>query len=342
MAQDVLVSRVMIDAIQKNVVRRGSFFRDKFFGNVRYFRERIGQYDVIDNQVHEIAFDGYDAESNSGKMNSWDTAFVQFECAKPGRTLFPSDLQNRLPGTTAYDSPEKIAELQRLSWEELEADLIHTEEMQCVTGIKTGKVTVKRSTGATKDLADWSANAAIVSGSFSIDLSSEGAVVAWVMGLVHAVISGGSYQGTTLPGKGAAPTTLVVGSDIGNAIAKAFADGRRHMDDGSVNPALDYASEAIAYLGNVAGVQIFVCGDSTMVPAKGAIIGSTGENIMCYGPTFIPTEDGMQIVEGRRSMYTVVGKDPVGVKNILQSAPCPVVRRPADILYVVTTGTITA
>lgn len=324
---DILYSQVMMDAIKSAVVRRGSFFRDRFFGNIRTFGEKVAQYDVITDSVNELAFDGYEGQATSYRMGSWETAFINFECLKASRNILPSDLAQRLPGYTAYDSPDKIAELQRLSWEENEADLLNTEEQLCLRGIKTGNVTASDSQGNTITLASWTARTLTTA---SQDLSDEGEVVAWVMSLVQNVIGA----------NGAAPNTLVVGSDIGNAIAKAFANGRRHMEDGAVNPALDYANESIAYLGSVAGVQVFVCGNSNLLGAKNAIIGSQGENLMCYGPTFIPADGAFSKVLGRRSMYTIVGQDPVGMKNILQSAPCPVVRRAADVLYITLTAIV--
>jgi len=340
MPSDILFSQVMIDAIEKEVVRRGSFFRDKFFPDVRLFPERTGQYDRIDHAVQKAQFAGYSGSAISRRMGSWDTNFFVFENCPISRTITADDLAQRFPGHSAYDLMDKAPELQRLSWSELEADAIYTEELLCVGHLKTGKTTIEDPQGVSKDLVDNSAEAAIVSGSFNIDLSTEGKAVAWINSLKRLVSVGGSYQGVTLAGKGASPNLLVVGSTIGDAITKAFSDGRAHAFDGQINPAADYADEGISYIGNIRGLDVYECADTNLLPEKGAVCGSAGASIMAYGPTYVKTEAGIARIIGRRSMYSEVSGNPAAVENILQFAPCPVARRPADNLYVVTTGTI--
>lgn len=341
MGQDILYSQVMMDAISGDIIRRGTFFRDRFFPDVRTYPERVAQYDIRDNTVSKAVFSGYNGSAISRRMNSWETAYIRFECAAISRTITAEDLIQRFPGITAYDLVEKAPELQRLSWAELEEEAIYTEELMSVNHLKTGKTTIEDPQGSSIDLVDNSSKAAIVSGSFAIDLSTEGKAVAWIRNLKRLVTVGGTYQSVTLSGGGSSPSLLVVGSTIGEAIQKAFSDGRAHDFDGTVDPAAPYADEGISYLGRVGGIQIFECADTNLLGEKGAIIGSPGVSIMAYGPTYVPAgESGIQRIVGRRSMYSVVGKNPVSVENILQFAPCPVVRRPSDVLYVVTTGTI--
>ena len=119
-----LVSRVMLDAIEKSIVRQGSFFRDKFFNEVFAIPERVFEYDRITYNDNTLPFAGYEAESTTDAVQGFATVTAAFECIRHKHVITPFELENRLPGRTAYDSEEKIAELQNISYGELDRALI--------------------------------------------------------------------------------------------------------------------------------------------------------------------------------------------------------------------------
>ena len=66
-----LVSRVMLDAIEKSIVRQGSFFRDKFFNEVFAIQDRVFEYDRITYNDNTLPFAGYEAESTTDAVQGF-------------------------------------------------------------------------------------------------------------------------------------------------------------------------------------------------------------------------------------------------------------------------------
>ena len=77
-----LISRVMLDAIEKSIVRQGSFFRDKFFEVVYAVPERVFEYDRITYNYNSLPFAGYEAESTTDAVHGYDTATASCECIR--------------------------------------------------------------------------------------------------------------------------------------------------------------------------------------------------------------------------------------------------------------------
>lgn len=333
-----LVSRVMLDAIEKTIVRQGSFFRDKFFRDVSAIPERVFEYDRITYNSNTLPFAGYDSESTTDAVNGFDTVTAAFECIRHKHVITPDELENRLPGRTAYDDAEKIAELQNISYGELERALIRTEESMAIQALTQGKVDVKLANGATKRLATYwttpgtgAADDPVVTAAAAWGDSTTGAkMLESILGWQNLIIQNG----------GAAPNTLVVSADVGAKLARALmATPTALLNPGNVDAGAQYDFEGIQYLGQFAGLSLYASGaaleGSQLLPSGSALLGSSSVSKMMYGPTFLPSgEQSMVRYIGRRSVYSCVKRDPVAVSNIIQSAPLPLVRRKWDVLYI--------
>lgn len=333
-----LVSRVMLDAIEKSIVRQGSFFRDKFFSVVYAIPERVFEYDRITYNHNSLPFAGYDAESTTDAVDGFDTQTARFECIRHKHVITPFELESRLPGRTAYDDEEKIAELQNISYGELERALIRTEEKMVVQALTQGKVEITLADGSKKVLASYwttpvtgGADDPLVTASAAWGASTTGAkMLEDILGWQNLIIQNG----------GAAPNTLVVSADVGAKLARALmATPTALLNPGDIDAGADYDQEGIQYLGRFAGLALYASGaalgGSQLLPSGSALLGSSSVAKMMYGPTYLPVgEESMTRYIGRRSLYSDVKRDPVAIANIIQSAPLPLVRRKWDVLYI--------
>lgn len=333
-----LISRVMLDAIEKSIVRQGSFFRDKFFSTVYAVPERVFKYDRITYNSDSLPFAGYEAESTTDAVRGFDTITASFECIRHKHVVTPFELESRLPGRTAYDTAEKIAELQNISYGELERALIRTEEKMAVQALTQGKVDVALANGQTRTLATYwdtpvtgGADDPVVTADPAWGDSTTGAdMLEDILGWQNLIIQKG----------GAAPNTLVVAADIGAKLARALmATPTALLNPGDVDAGAQYDFEGIQYLGRFAGLSLYASGaalnGSMLLPSGSALLGSSSVSKMMYGPTYLPAgEESMMRYVGRRSVYSVVNRDPVAIANIIQSAPLPLVRRKWDVLYI--------
>lgn len=333
-----LVSRVMLDAIEKTIVRQGSFFRDKFFQVVYAVPERVFEYDRITYNDNRLPFAGYEAESTTDAVQGFDTQTARFECIRHKHVITPFELENRLPGRIPYDDADKIAELQNISYGELERALIRTEESMAVQALTQGKVDVTLADGSTKNLATYwttpvtgGVDDPIVTASGVWGAATTGAqMLEDILGWQNLIIQNG----------GAAPNTLVVAADIGAKLARALmATPTALLNPGNIDAGAQYDTEGIQYLGQFAGLSLYASGaalgGSQLLPAGSALLGSASVAKMMYGPTYLPVgEEGMTRYIGRRSVYSDVKRDPVAIANIIQSAPLPLVRRKWDVLYI--------
>lgn len=333
-----LVSRVMLDAIEKTIVRQGSFFRDKFFQVVYAVPERVFEYDRITYNDNRLPFAGYEAESTTDAVQGFDTQTARFECIRHKHVITPFELENRLPGRIPYDDADKIAELQNISYGELERALIRTEESMAIQALTQGKVDVTLADGSTKNLATYwttpvtgGVDDPIVTASAVWGASTTGAqMLEDILGWQNLIIQNG----------GAAPNTLVVAANVGAKLARALmATPTALLNPGSVDAGAQYDMEGIQYLGQFAGLSLYASGaalgGSQLLPAGSALLGSSSVAKMMYGPTYLPVgEEGMSRYIGRRSIYSDVKRDPVAIANIIQSAPLPLVRRKWDVLYI--------
>lgn len=337
MANDVLISRVMLDAIDKEVIRQGSFFRDKFFSTVSAIPTIQFEYDRISYNSDGLPFAGYNAESTTDALRGYDTQTARFECIRHKHVLTPGDLEQRLPGRTVYDSEDKIAEIENLSYGELERALIRTEEKMAVQALTTGQVKVRLENGADRVLATYwdtpitgSQDDPVVTADAVWGASTTGAE------MLEQILT---WQNTIIQHGGAAPNTLVVASDLGAKLARALmATPTGLLNPGNIDAGASYDVEGIQYLGSFAGLAIYssgaALGGSPLLASGTALLGSSAVSKMMYGPTFLPTFDAMSKVVGRRTIYTDVSRDPVAFANIIQSAPLPLVRRKWDVLYI--------
>lgn len=333
-----LVSRVMLDAIEKSIVRQGSFFRDKFFSVVYAIPERVFEYDRITYNHNSLPFAGYEAESTTDAVDGFDTQTARFECIRHKHVITPFELESRLPGRTAYDDEEKIAELQNISYGELERALIRTEEKMAVQALTQGKVEVTLADGSKKVLASYwttpvtgGADDPLVTAGSAWGASTTGAkMLEDILGWQNLIIQNG----------GAAPNTLVVSADVGAKLARALmATPTALLNPGDIDAGADYDQEGIQYLGRFAGLALYASGaalgGSQLLPSGSALLGSSSVAKMMYGPTYLPVgEESMTRYIGRRSLYSDVKRDPVAIANIIQSAPLPLVRRKWDVLYI--------
>lgn len=332
-----LVSRVMLDAIEKVIVRQGSFFRDKFFAEVFAVPERVIEYDRITYNDNMLPFAGYEAESTTDAVQGFDTQTARFECIRHKHVITPFELENRLPGRTAYDTEEKIAELQNISYGELERALIRTEEGMVIQALVEGKVDVTLANGQTKNLATYwttpvtgAADDPIVTAGAQWSTRTGAQMLEDILGWQNLIIQNG----------GAAPNTLVVSASVGAALARALmATPTALLNPGNVDAGARYDFEGIQYLGQFAGLNLYASGaalgGSQLLPSGYALLGSSSVSKMMYGPTYLPAgEETMVRYIGRRSVYTDVKRDPVAMANIIQSAPLPLVRRKWDVLCI--------
>lgn len=333
-----LVSRVMLDAIEKSIVRQGSFFRDKFFSVVYAIPERVFEYDRITYNHNSLPFAGYEAESTTDAVDGFDTQTARFECIRHKHVITPFELESRLPGRTAYDDEEKIAELQNISYGELERALIRTEEKMAVQALTQGKVEITLADGSKKVLASYwttpvtgGADDPLVTAGSAWGASTTGAkMLEDILGWQNLIIQNG----------GAAPNTLVVSADVGAKLARALmATPTALLNPGDIDAGADYDQEGIQYLGRFAGLALYASGaalgGSQLLPSGSALLGSSSVAKMMYGPTYLPVgEESMTRYVGRRSLYSDVKRDPVAIANIIQSAPLPLVRRKWDVLYI--------
>lgn len=332
-----LVSRVMLDAIEKTIVRQGSFFRDKFFQVVYAVPERVFEYDRITYNDNRLPFAGYEAESTTDAVQGFDTQTARFECIRHKHVITPFELENRLPGRIPYDDADKIAELQNISYGELERALIRTEESMAVQALTQGKVDVTLADGSTKNLATyWTTPVTGSSDDPVVTASVWGASTTGAQMLEDIL----GWQNLIIQNGGAAPNTLVVAADIGAKLARALmATPTALLNPGNIDAGAQYDTEGIQYLGQFAGLALYASGaalgGSQLLPSGSALLGSSSVAKMMYGPTYLPVgEEGMTRYIGRRSVYSDVKRDPVAIANIIQSAPLPLVRRKWDVLYI--------
>lgn len=342
MADSILVSRVMLDAIRSQVIRDGSFFRDMFFGGQTIETSQpTVTWDVITSDPKEIPCVGYQSESSSEAYGSFQTQTAAFECFRHGHVITPNVLRDRLPGLTEYDDADKIARLQDLSWARLDRLIRMTEERMAVEALTSGQVSVKREDGSTLVIAKYwdtpttgGANDPVVTAAekWTADGTKAGKIVSDILGWVDKIIENG----------GTNPRLMVVSSDVAQAVVKAFADTPYAMfNPATVSITQPYDSEAIRWIASVNGVDIYqappAVGGLSLLPSGSAVLGSAGESVMAYGPTYL-SADSVQgtfsAVAGRRTLYTKISADPVAYKNIIQSAPLPIIRRKWDNLVV--------
>lgn len=331
-----LVSRVMLDAIEKEIVRQGSFFRDKFFSTVYAIPERVFEYDRVTYNSDSLPFAGYEAESTTDAVKGFDTVTASFECIRHKHVITPFELENRLPGRTAYDTAEKIAELQNISYGELERALIRTEEKMAIQALVEGQVTVKLADGSTKRLAQYW-DTPITGGVNDPVITASSWASATGADMLEDILG---WQAKIIEKGGAAPNTLVVSADIGAKLARALmATPTALLNPGNVDAGARYDFEGIQYLGQFAGLSLYASGAAlggTPLMANGtALLGSSSVSKMMYGPTYLPAgEQTMTRYIGRRSVYSIVSRDPVAIANVIQSAPLPLVRRKWDVLSI--------
>ena len=133
---------------------------------------------------------------------------------------------------------------------------------------------------------------------------------------------------------------LVVAADVGAKLARALmATPTALLNPGNVDAGARYDMEGIQYLGQFAGLSLYVSGaalgGSPLLSNGTALLGSASVAKMMYGPTYLPMgEQAMERFVGRRSVYSIVNRDPVAIANVIQSAPLPLVRRKWDVLYI--------
>lgn len=338
MVNNTLVSRTMLDAIRQDIIHEGSFFRDQFFPEVIETIQPLAVWDVIGKDAVEIPCVGYDNESSTESFGNFQTQTAKFECFRHGHVITPSVLAERLPGTTEYDTDDKISKLQDLSIGRLDRLCRATEERLAVEALTTGQVTCKRENGTEIIMAKFwdtpvtgGANDPIVTASWVG--KTPGDMCTDVMNWVGKVADEG---GTT-------PRMLVVSSDVAGLILKGFSDKNSAM----FNPALamdfnrQYDTEGIRWIANFQGVDVYQCPEKasgvSLLPKGYAILGSPGANVMLYGPTYLPQEGLLGKFTpaiGRRTLYTHLSADPAAYKNIVQTAPLPVIRRKWDCLVI--------
>jgi hypothetical protein len=341
MADDALVSRVMLDAIEKNIVRQGSFFRDKFFGNINILPTTYVEYDEEEYNDGVLPFAGYDGESTTGALNPYDSKLVKVECIRHKHVIKPSDLDQRLPGHSVFDTEDKIAELQNLSYGELERALIRTEEFLVGLSLTKGKVDVVTREGETKNIINyWDTP---VTGGANDPIVNVPAASKWTASTPVSTVLGDimAWTNLILAKKGSAPRTLVLGTGIGSILSGILVNTPNSFVPNAgagIDINANYDDEAVRYIGQFAGLDIYISGASVggapILGADEAILGSNGVNKMVYGATYLPLENNMVRVVGRRTMYTMVKKDPTSFANIIQSAPLPLVRRKWDNLFI--------
>lgn len=331
-----LVSRVMLDAIEKEIVRQGSFFRDKFFSTVYAIPERVFEYDRITYNSDSLPFAGYEAESTTDAVKGFDTVTASFECIRHKHVITPFELENRLPGRTAYDTAEKIAELQNISYGELERALIRTEEKMAIQALVEGQVTVKLADGSTKRLAQYW-DTPVTGGVNDPVITASSWASATGADMLEDILG---WQNLIIQKGGAAPNTLVVAADVGAKLARALmATPTALLNPGNVDAGARYDMEGIQYLGQFAGLSLYASGaalgGSPLLANGTALLGSASVAKMMYGPTYLPMgEQSMERFVGRRSVYSIVNRDPVAIANVIQSAPLPLVRRKWDVLSI--------
>lgn len=335
--QNVLVSRVMLDAIEKTIVRQGTFFRDNFFPVNYAVPTDYFEYDAIDYNDNVLPFAGYDAESTTGHLHGYQTKLLKFDCIRHKHVITPSQLEQRLPGFTVYDNQDKIAELQNMSYGELERALIRTEESMCIDALTKGRVTALAPDGSTKVLAEYwdtpvtgGSNDPIVTAEAVWGDSTTGAeMLEQILDWKNLIIKKG----------GSPAVNLVLAANLGAKMARALmATPNAMLNPGVVDAGADYDFEGIQYLGYFAGLRMWssgaAIGGEQLIPDGCILMGSGKVAKMMYGPTYLPTWDAMGKIVGRRSFYTDVSRDPVAFGNIIQSAPLPVVRRKWDTLFI--------
>lgn len=341
MADDALVSRVMLDAIEANLVRQGSFFRDKFFGNMQVLPTNYVEYDEVNFNDGVLPFAGYDAESTTGSLKTFDAKLVRLECIRHKHVIDPSDLEQRLPGHSAFDTADKIAELQNMSYGELERALIRTEEFLAGMALTKGKVDVVTREGVSKNIINyWDTP---VTGGADDPIISIPAASKWTSSTPVSTVLGDimAWINLILANHGSAPRTLVLGTGVGSILSGILVNTPASFVPNAgagIDINANYDEEGVRYIGQFAGLDIYISGatvgGSPILGANEAILGSNGVNKMIYGVTYLPLESNMSRVVGRRTMYTMVKKDPTSYANIIQSAPLPLVRRKWDNLFI--------
>lgn len=335
--KSVLISRVMLDAIEKTIVRQGTFFRDTFFPVTFAVPTDYFEYDAIEYNDNVLPFAGYNAESTTGHLKPYQNQIFKFDCIRHKHVITQDKLEQRMPGFTVYDSDDKIAQLQNMSYGELERALILTEESMCVQALTQGKVEVLAPNGSKKLLATYwdvpetgGENDPVITAADPWDDSTTGsAMLKQILSWKNLIIRKG----------GSPASVLVLSADLGEQIARALmATPNAMLQPGVVDAGADYDFEGIQYLGYFAGLRMYSCGASIggnpLLPDGSALLGSGKVAKMMYGPTYLPTFDAMSKVVGRRTFYTNVSRDPVAFANIIQSAPFPLVRRKWDTLYI--------
>lgn len=335
----IYYSTTMMDAIRAEVTSYGNFFGDKFFAREVLSATTHYSYDVIKGGVRSAPLVSRTAQSSkAGAMDYENKAFAILKMLKPGDVITPDELDQRLPGYTEYDTADKIAELQNLSYEKLSDSITATTELLRVNALTTGKASAYDEDGNAFTLADyWDGDS--TDPVLTVDSSDQwDAAGKTAKDILMSIMQ---WKALINAHHGSAPVTLVVSEDVGIVLAGALLDHSPSalLDAGKLDVNRSYADEGVQPLGRFAGLDIYTCGaavdGASLLPAGSAILGSTGANIQVYGPTDVPTSDGkFSRVIGKRTMYTSGQTDPVAYKNILQSAPCPVIRRKWDCLYI--------
>lgn len=332
-------STTMMDAIRKEVTSYGNFFGEKFFAREVLSATTHYTYDVIKSGAKSAPLVSRGAQSTkSGGASYENKSFAILKILKPGDVITPDDLDQRLPGYTEYDTPEKIAELQNLSYAELSDSITATTELMRVNALTTGKASAYDENGNVYTLADfWDGDNTdpVLTVDSSDQWDAQGKTAKDILMSIM------QWKALINAHHGSAPSTLVVSEDVGIILAGALLDHSPSalLNAGELDVNRSYADEGILPLGRFAGLDIYSCGSTVdgvaLLPAGSAILGSTGASIQVYGPTDVPTADGkFARVIGKRTMYTHGEEDPIAYKNILQSAPCPVIRRKWDCLYI--------
>lgn len=332
-------SSTMMDAIRKEVTSYGNFFGEKFFAREVLSATTHFTYDVITSGAKSAPLVSRGAQSTkAGGLAYENKSFAILKILKPGHVITPDDLDQRLPGYTEYDTPEKIADLQNLSYAELSDSITATTELLRVNALTTGKASAYDENGAAYTMADyWDGDG--TDPALTVDASDQwNATGKTAKDILMSIMQ---WKSLINAHHGSAPATLVVSEDVGIVLSGALLEHSPSalLEAGKLDATRAYADEGIQPLGRFAGLDIYSCGGTIdgvpILPAGSAILGSTGANVQVYGPTDVPTGDGkFSRVVGKRTMYTHGEEDPVAYKNILQSAPCPVIRRKWDCLYI--------
>lgn len=342
-----IYSTTMLDAIRKSEIRVGTFFQDKFFGRDEIISTLRYEYDVISGGGDLAPCVSVSSASRAVTSSSYENkGFANLYRYAPADIVTPEKLEQRLPGFTEYDSPDKIAELQNISFADLNDRILNSREFAAVKSLTTGVASapIDETGSQTVALAQfWDAVGGTTGDPVLTISSGDRWDVSGRTGgdIIRAIQA---WKNEIIRHKGSAPRTLVLSPDVADILQGVLADSSTKeslVDAGALDTAGAYADEGILPLGRLCGLEVYTCvasfGGSDLIPAGSAILGSTGKSVNVFGPTYLPGASEMSPAIkaiGKMSMYTHCEGDPVVYKNILQCAHVPVIRRKWDALYI--------